>query len=205
MSALLVALTAAAGALTGCGVTSTGVVDAGEPASGIFSPSSPPPATAVVSLFFLRDGDLTAYPRRIGDAGDLEAVVRVLFEGPTASEAATATTELPRLTEAPRAGLADDVTVIVRLPGERTPLSRRGMLQLTCTVSRAVPALPTAAPGPSGEAETDRDAARASPGSGTVRVLGDGWKMTQPAQACPAGPDRPGQLSRSIHSPPPSG
>ncbi|MFH8975095.1 hypothetical protein [Streptomyces sp. NPDC017890] len=173
-AALLSGLTAAAAvALTACGVPPSGVIEAGAPASGMFSPSAAPPSTpATVSLFFLRDGDLTPYPRRIDDVGDLEAVVHLLFEGPAAKETATAITELPRLTDAPRVVVADGI-LFVQLPGETAPLSRRAMLQLTCTVNHA---------------EADGGTARRSDLSGSLHVLGDGWTMTQSDYACPVVP-----------------
>ncbi|MFC5952995.1 hypothetical protein ACFP51_00355 [Streptomyces pratens] len=170
-AALLSGLTAvAAVALTACGVPPSGVIETGAPASGMFSPSATPPSTpATISLFFLRDGELTPYPRRIDDAGDLEAVVLMLFEVSAANEAATATTELPRLTDAPRVTI-DGGILFVKLPGETAPLSRRAMLQLTCTVNHA---------------EADGGTARRSAMSGSLHVLGDGWTMTESDHACP--------------------
>lgn len=122
------------------------------------------------------------YPRRIDDAGDLGAVVRLLFEGPAADEAAMATTELPRLTDAPRVAI-DGGILFVKLPGETAPLSRRAMLQLTCTVNHAAPPVPTAVP--RADAEADGDTARRSAAPGSLHVFGDGWAMTQSGHACP--------------------
>jgi hypothetical protein len=154
----------------------------------MYSPSAAPPSTpATVSLFFLRDGDLTPYPRRVDDAGDLEAVVHLLFEGPAANETATATTELPRLTDAPRVVAADGILVI-QLPGTTTPLTRRAMLQLTCTVTHA---------------EADGGAARRSVTSGSLHVLGDGWTVTQSDHACPV--VSPSQEQPEALTPEPSG
>ncbi|MFJ9027393.1 hypothetical protein ACIRQP_02505 [Streptomyces sp. NPDC102274] len=130
--ALLVGVTAAL-TLAACGVPPSDVIQAGEPASGIRPPASAVPAA--IPFYFLRDGDLTPYSRRIDDPGDFGAVVNSLFGGPTASEAATATTELPRLTAAPEVTLGSDNTFSVRLPKEVTPLSRVAMLQLACTVA----------------------------------------------------------------------
>ncbi|MFJ6949452.1 hypothetical protein ACISU4_33295 [Streptomyces wuyuanensis] len=70
MTAPLVGL-AGALTLTACGVPPTGVIEAGEPASGMFSPAPRPTAPVVVSLHFLRDGDLTAYPRELEKPADL--------------------------------------------------------------------------------------------------------------------------------------
>ncbi|WP_326756272.1 hypothetical protein OIE73_35915 [Streptomyces hirsutus] len=173
-AALLSGLTAvAAVALTACGVPPSGVIETGAPASGMFSPSPTPPSTpATISLFFLRDGELMPYPHRIDDAGDLEAVVHLLFEASAANETATATTELPRLTDAPRVVVADGI-LFVQLPGETAPLSRRAMLQLTCTVNHA---------------EADGGTAPRSAMSLSLHVLGDGWTMTESDHACPVVP-----------------
>ncbi|MFE0548947.1 hypothetical protein ACFW3A_05790 [Streptomyces pilosus] len=183
-AALLSGLTAvAAVALTACGVPPSGVIETGAPASGMVSPSAtPPPTPATVPLFFLRDRELIPYPRRIGDAGDFEAVIRLLFEGPAANEAATATTELPRLTDAPRVAI-DSGILFVKLPGETAPLSRRAMLQLTCTVNHAAVPAPTTAP--RADTEADGDTARRSAAPSSLHVFGDGWAMTQSDHACP--------------------
>ncbi|MFE4962268.1 hypothetical protein [Streptomyces sp. NPDC056660] len=185
MAALLFGLTATI-ALAACGVPPSGVIEAGEPASGMFSHSSQPSTPATVSLFFLHDGDLTAYPRRTGDAGDLGAVVRLLFEGPTASEAATATTQLPRLTHKPGVTIVEGGTISVQLPGDAVPLSRQGMLQLACTVAQVAPSPATAIP--RAHAEPDGDTARSSSVTSSLEVLGNGWTMKQPHYACPADP-----------------
>ncbi|MEV0263132.1 hypothetical protein AB0I49_17610 [Streptomyces sp. NPDC050617] len=170
--------------LTACGVPQSGVIEAGEPASGMFSASSQPPTPATVSLFFLRDGNLTAYPRRTGDAADLQAVVRLLFEGPTAAEAATATTQLPRLTDAPRLTTGDDGMLSIRLPGGAAPLSRQAMRQLACTVKTVNHR--TASPGVASEAEAVGGTGRPFAARSSLRILGDGWTMTQSDSECPA-------------------
>lgn len=170
---LLSGLTAVAAiALTACGVPPSGVIETGAPASGMVSPSATPPSRTTVSLFFLRDGELTPYPHRIDDAGNLEAVVHLLFEGPAANGTATATTELPRLTDAPRVVVADGI-LFVQLLGRTAPLSRRAMLQLTCTVHHA---------------EAEGGTAPRSALSLSLHVLGDGWTMTESDHACPVVP-----------------
>ncbi|MGC0376075.1 hypothetical protein [Streptomyces sp. SAI-229] len=195
--------TVAALALTACGVPPSGVIEAGAPASGLVSADPAPPSTpATVSLFFLRDGDLTLYPRRTDDAGDVEAVVRLLFEGPAGNETATATTELPRLTDAPRVVTVDG-TLFVRLPGKTEPLSHRALLQLTCTVNHAALSVPTTVSGTEAKAKAKAKAeaeakARAEAGDvpghgaavlGGLQVAGDGWTMTRPDRACPVASD----------------
>ncbi|MFD7705159.1 hypothetical protein [Streptomyces caelestis] len=184
-AALLSGLTAvAAVALTACGVPPSGVIEAGAPASGMFSPSATPSSTpATIPLFFLRDGELTPRPHRIDDAGNLEAVVSLLFEASAANETPAATTELPRLTDAPRVAITDDGALSVRLPGQTVPLSRRAVLQLACTVNHAASLAPTAVP--RADAEADGDTARRSAAPDSLHVVGDGWAMTQSDHACP--------------------
>ncbi|MFD4588658.1 hypothetical protein [Streptomyces sp. NPDC058434] len=185
----LVAL-AAALTLSACGVPPSDVIEAGEPASGVLVPGPTPSVPVVVSLYFLDDGELTAYPRRIDDPADLGTVVGRLFDGPTAIEAETATTELPRLTDAPKVTAGSGNGVTVGLPDDAAPLSRPAMLQLACTVAHASGAF-TALP-----ADAQRDGAFTAPPVGAqrppahtnVRVYGGGWTMAQSADACPAPP-----------------
>lgn len=187
---------AAALTLTACGVPPSGVIEAGEPASGMFSPDPKPSAPVVVSLYFLRDGELTAYPREVGEPADLGAVVGVLFGGPTASEAETATTALPRLKRAPDVTAGGDA-VSVQLPDGVAPLGQPAMLQLACTVAHmrtSFTAIP-AEPDPGGASTAPPDGAQRPPAHTSVHVLGDGWTMTQSADACP-GPPRPGPSAR---------
>ncbi|MEU9558223.1 hypothetical protein [Streptomyces fumanus] len=202
-AALLSGLTAvAAGALTACGVPPSDVIEAGAPASGMFSPSATPPSTpATISLFFLREGELTPYPRRVDDAGNLRAVVRLLFEGPAAIGAAMATTELPRLTDAPRVAI-DSGILFVQLPHETAPLSRRALLQLTCTVKHAVSRVPAAVP--RADAEADGDTARRAAVPSSLHVFGDGWARTQSDDACPV-PSPPEEQPETPTPPEPSG
>ncbi|CAL9479502.1 hypothetical protein [Streptomyces sp. enrichment culture] len=166
--------------LTGCGVPASDVIEAGAPASGMPgpAPTADPTEPAAVPLFFLTDGELTAYPRPATDAADLASVVRLLLEGPNEKERATsATTDLPRLTGAPPVTVTDGVTTTVTLPDTPTPVSREALLQLTCTVHYAAAPFPR----PSGEDRTPR-----------LHVTGTGWTMTSPTSACPAQPSAGG-------------
>ncbi len=186
VAALLAGLTAAL-TLSACGVPPSDVIQAGEPASGMFSPSPQSSVPTVIPLYFLHKGDLTPYLRKIGDAGDFGAVVRLLFDGPTTSEAVAATTELPRLTDTPKVAIGDDKTFSIQLPEDVPPLSRLAMRQLACTVAHVT--LPFAAL----PADANRDGATAAPPANTqrspahtsVHVLGDGWTMTQSDDSCP--------------------
>ncbi|WP_326813845.1 hypothetical protein OG243_36845 [Streptomyces sp. NBC_01318] len=186
VAALLAGLTAAL-TLSACGVPPSDVIQAGEPASGMVSPSPKSSVPTVIPLYFLHKGDLTPYLRKIGDAGDFGAVVRLLFDGPTTSEAAAATTQLPPLTRTPKVAVGDDKTFSIQLPKDVPPLSRLAMRQLACTVAHVT--LPFATL----PADADRDGATAAPTADTqrsrahtsVHVLGDGWTMTQSDDSCP--------------------
>ncbi|MFF8912882.1 hypothetical protein ACF08M_06030 [Streptomyces sp. NPDC015032] len=184
--ALLAGLTAAL-TLAACGVPPSGVIEAGEPASGMLPPSPKPPAPAAVSLYFLHNGELRPYLRSIGDPGDFGAVVRLLFAGPTTSEATTATTELPRLTDTLEVAIGGDDALLVHLPKDVPPLSHPAMLQLACTVAHMAPLLAVAPADGNrdGASTTPPDTAQPSPAHSNVRVIGDGWTITQSADSCP--------------------
>ncbi|WP_051371096.1 hypothetical protein [Streptomyces sp. 142MFCol3.1] len=174
MTALLVGF-ATALALSACGVPSSDVIEAGEPASGMF-PGSQYSVPVVVSLYFLDDGALKAYPRKMRGPVDLGTAVRRLFDGPTKSESVTATTQLPRLTDTSDVTVGGGNGVSIKLPDDVAPLSRPAVLQLACTVAQV---RGTFAKLP---ADTNRDGALAST---SVHVLGDGWTRTQSADSCP--------------------
>ncbi|MFE0631731.1 hypothetical protein ACFW3D_32860 [Streptomyces sp. NPDC058864] len=188
--ARLAALTtglAAALTLTACGVPPTGVIEAGEPAGGMSSPTPRTAKPTLVSLYFLQDGKLRAYARKSADPGNVGDAVTMLFGGPTADESATVTTELPFLKNGPQVKEDADGTVYIQLPKGLTQLSHPAMLQLACTVSSvstSLAALHSAAA--VGGAGAKPDATPGSPPHDTVHVLGDGWTMTQTAGSCPA-------------------
>ncbi|MEU1517416.1 hypothetical protein ABZ490_35580 [Streptomyces sp. NPDC005811] len=74
-AALLIA--GAALALCSCGIPSTGVVEAGGPASGI---------TATTPLYFVQDGALFAVRRAVPEAGDAAVAIEEMLEGPDVVE-----------------------------------------------------------------------------------------------------------------------
>ncbi|MBM9507848.1 hypothetical protein [Actinacidiphila acididurans] len=186
--------------LAACGVPPSGVIQAGTPASGMYVPRPTPATPTPVLIYFVHDGVLRPFPRKIVDPGDFGAVVRFLFYGPIAGEARTATTELPRLKATPEVEISGDAngnTLSVKLPQDVPPLTHLAMLQLVCTVAHMTPptspALPT--PGTSG-------AALAAPAFPTpqgqrplsltgVQVTGNGWTITQSDTSCPDPPSRP--------------
>ncbi|MFD7754066.1 hypothetical protein [Streptomyces sp. NPDC059757] len=186
VAALLAGLTAAL-TLSACGVPPSDVIQAGAPASGMYSPGPQPSAPAVIPLYFLHNGDLAPYSRKVGDPADFGAVVRLLFGGPTKSEAVTATTELPRLTDTPDVAISGDNTFSIQLPEGVPPLSHPAMRQLACTVAHV--ALPfatlSADPNLGGATSAPSVDAQRSRGHTSVHVLGDGWSMKQSDDSCP--------------------
>ncbi|GAB1331963.1 hypothetical protein [Streptomyces sennicomposti] len=178
---------AAALMTTGCGVPQSGVIEAGQPASGMATPDHQSPPPTMTPVYFLHDGEPKPYPRGIDGPGDYEGAVRALFDGPSTSETPAATTELPRLTAAPDVTTADDDTLSVRLPGGVPALSHAALIQLACTVA-GVPRL--AAPQSTDPTGADRLAASAAPTrhpltAPTVHVRGSGWTLTWPTDSCP--------------------
>ncbi|MDX3095497.1 hypothetical protein PV417_13200 [Streptomyces sp. ME19-03-3] len=188
LAALMTGL-AAALTLTACGVPPTGVIGAGEPAHGLSSADPGTPLTpTIVPLYFLRDGELSAYGRKTTVPVNVENAVRLLFAGPTLDEAAKITTELPRVKGALEVAAGADA-VEVRLPKGVSPLSHRAMMQLACTVSRVGTSLTsvpnTADVGGSGGFAASPDTKAEYKVYGTVRVHGAGWTLTQAADSCP--------------------
>ncbi|MEU8591967.1 hypothetical protein AB0C59_34085 [Streptomyces sp. NPDC048664] len=171
--------------LAGCGVPPSDVIEAGEPASGMFSPSPHPSAPTTVHLYFLHDGVPTALSRQVPDPEDVGTVVRLLFAGPTGSEAARVGTELPRLARTPDVVVAGDDTVSVQLPSGVPPLSHRAVLQLACTVGRLPSGPRPAATTPTPTPTRTTFALPHSRSYTGVHVIGSGWTMTQPSTACP--------------------
>ncbi|MER6921693.1 hypothetical protein ABT314_22290 [Streptomyces spiralis] len=114
-------------------------------------------------------------------------MVRLLFDGPTPSEAATATAELPRLTGTPDVVIDDDGTFSVQLPENVPPLSHLAMLQLACTMAHVawpLTALPADASWKA-DSTVPTGTAQRAPAHTLVHVRGNGWTMTQSAASYP--------------------
>ncbi|WP_416982539.1 hypothetical protein [Streptomyces sp. T028] len=78
-------------ALSACGIPSTGVVEAGDPASGI---------TATTPLYFVQDGTLVVVIRAVPEAGDPAAAIQELLAGPDVVERSKGwTTRVARASE----------------------------------------------------------------------------------------------------------
>lgn len=89
------------GALTSCGIPTTGVVEAGGPASGI---------APTLQVYFVAGGSLRGVDRSLAGPVDVESAIRVLLKGPTRAERTEGLyTVLP-----PQASMMSHVTVTSR-------------------------------------------------------------------------------------------
>lgn len=178
-SALLTGL-AAVLALSACGVPTSGVIQAGDPATGI-APG--------LTVYFLADGVPFPVPRRTAANADVATAIRLVFAGLTEPEAASGklTTALPPLKIAPEVKAYEGGIQIV-LPYEPIALSRPAMEQLACTVFGmfgAMPALP-AISADGRRTPVDTPTPTLAPGSVRMIVNGLGWRLAQDAVPCPA-------------------
>ncbi|MEU9762377.1 hypothetical protein ACFYYY_23045 [Streptomyces sp. NPDC001834] len=113
--------------LTGCGVQPTGVVGAGEPASGL---------TRGARLYFASSGGLRALPVVDMEIEDLNAVVKLLLVGPPPGGQADGLTSFVDLPGFSATGTGTRVTL--RLDGPYAGTGRdQGTGQLVCTLARA--------------------------------------------------------------------
>jgi hypothetical protein len=157
VAALALAL-AMTGAIAGCGVQPTGVVDAGEPAKGPLPPltvdSEAPPVKREVGsrLYFVLGGDLQPVVRVGLPAGDPNVALAALLKGPSEVELKRGMiTALPRDLGQLRLGRRTVSAVTVVLDADPRRLRRPAMLQITCTVAFALPdRLPIVLVGPDG-------------------------------------------------------
>ncbi|MFF2405320.1 hypothetical protein [Streptomyces sp. NPDC058092] len=115
-------------ALMGCGVQPTGVMDAGEPASG---------PTRGMRLYFASDSGLRAVPLLDREVDNLDAVVKLLLaEGPSLAAQRDGLTSLVHLDGFSATGT--DTRVTLRLDGPYAETARDlGTGQLVCTLARA--------------------------------------------------------------------
>jgi hypothetical protein len=134
-AARLVPLVAAAFLLSACGIPTTGVVQAGDPGTGVSQPT-------VVVYFVENDvpGGLGApvpVSRPVDGPAGVATAVDSLFRGLDAEDQRHGlTTALPRLTAGPTV-LAEGAVVRIGLPAGTPQLSLTAMLQLVCTVGYA--------------------------------------------------------------------
>ncbi|WP_371649500.1 MULTISPECIES: hypothetical protein [unclassified Streptomyces] len=113
--------------LVGCGVQPSGVVGAGEPASGL---------TRGMRLYFASDSGLRGVPLLDREVKDLNAVVKLLAVGPPPAEQRDGLTSLVQLGGYTVTGTGTRVTM--RLEGPYAMSGRdQGTGQLVCTLARA--------------------------------------------------------------------
>ncbi|WP_234440480.1 hypothetical protein [Streptomyces rimosus] len=153
--------------LTGCGISSTGYVQAGAPAQGIRQPGT---ATYTARIFFVSPLGIHAAARPAdGPVGPQEAL-DLLVKGPTEAERArglvSVVPPMPgRLTAVPANG-----AVSVHLPVPVSRMEAAAVHQIACTAANA------AIPG--GRPATEVDVRMYEPGSGgepwTVRCSSNG-------------------------------
>ncbi|MFF3124925.1 hypothetical protein ACFVRD_21845 [Streptomyces sp. NPDC057908] len=114
-------------ALMGCGVQPTGVIGAGEPASGL---------TRGMRLYYASASGLRAVPLLDKEVKDLNAVVKLLAVGPVPAEQREGLTSLVGIGGYSVTGSGTRVTV--RLDGPYAESGRdQGTGQLVCTLARA--------------------------------------------------------------------
>ncbi|RPK48203.1 hypothetical protein EES39_10515 [Streptomyces sp. ADI92-24] len=113
-------------ALMGCGVQPTGVIGAGEPASGL---------TRGARLYFASAGGLRGVPVLDREIKNLDAVVKLLLEGPPPAEQADRLTSFVQIPGFSVTGTGAHVTV--HLYGAYPETGRdQGTGQLVCTLAR---------------------------------------------------------------------
>ena len=174
--------------LSSCGITETGVVEAGGPASGI---------VATTPVYLVKNGALVAVPVRTARPGNAGAALELLLGGPSGDEQHNGiTTELPGLPNAtspvttsapgffggptettaaapttpttPAVSVEGD-TLSVRLPYKGIELPPLARQQLICTAAAAH--------------------RMAAPSAGPVTVIltdNGGWRVKGTDERCPA-------------------
>ncbi|MEU9114928.1 hypothetical protein AB0D04_24865 [Streptomyces sp. NPDC048483] len=147
---------ALAGALTGCGIESTDVIDAGEPATGVKSPGEP---AADVQLFFYGPNGLRSATRPAKAPVDPQEAIELLMDGPNHAERQRGLSSvLPkfpgRLTATTGQG-----RVALTLPMNAKLLDSPSLNQLVCTAANA------------------RVPGDKPPGEVTVTVVGEGVRV----------------------------
>ncbi|MGW8666104.1 GerMN domain-containing protein [Streptomyces niveus] len=142
-------VTAAVLCLTsGCGVPPSGVIEVGEPATGM---------TLSKAVYFLdAESSLHAVARpEIPDTNPVAAAVRELLAGPTPTESEYLTTALPPDLPQPEITVTA-ATILIRFPTGTPRLTPAALHQLTCTTTLTThPTRPRPAP-PSGAAAAPR-------------------------------------------------
>ncbi|MFD3994435.1 hypothetical protein [Streptomyces sp. NPDC058548] len=114
-------------ALVGCGVQPTGVIGAGEPATGL---------TRGIRLYYASDSGLRGVPLLDREIENLGSVVKLLASGPPPAEQRDGLTNLVELGGYTVTGRGSEVTVRLESPYAGTGRDQ-GTGQLVCTLARA--------------------------------------------------------------------
>ncbi|MFH9419638.1 hypothetical protein [Streptomyces sp. NPDC017529] len=122
------------GALAGCGIAPTGVIDAGEPAHGLKAPGKPAPD---VQLYFLGPTGLRPASRPATAPVGPEEAINLLLAGPNDAERQRGLSNVLPLLPGPVTAEARDGAVTVHLPTNAKRLDTPSMSQLVCTAANA--------------------------------------------------------------------
>ncbi|MGW7412567.1 GerMN domain-containing protein [Streptomyces sp. NPDC054863] len=114
-------------ALTGCGVQPTGVIDAGEPATGL---------TRGVRLYYASAGGLRGVPLLDQEIRDLNGALKMLAQPPSDADRRDGLTSLVQLGGYSATGSGTRVTIRIEGPYSATGRDL-GTGQLVCTLARA--------------------------------------------------------------------
>jgi hypothetical protein len=134
--------------LASCGVSTTGVIDAGAPATL--------PATSL-TVYLLQRGRPVPVQRLVQSVPSPSTALELLFEGPTAAERAHGyETDLPPLSGPPQVVDKSGTMVDVVLPDDTDNVRPLGLYQIACTTAEALrrtrPLQPPTAPAATGAA-----------------------------------------------------
>ncbi|MFC9239953.1 hypothetical protein ACFTZK_26400 [Streptomyces decoyicus] len=133
--ALAVGLTGTlAGALAGCGIAPTDVIDAGEPATGVRSPGQP---EAEVQLFFYGPSGLRSATRRAKAPVGPEQAIEVLMKGPNHAERMRGLSSVLPKFPGPLTAVTHVGSVVITLPMNVKRLDSASLNQLVCTAANA--------------------------------------------------------------------
>ncbi|MEU7180343.1 MULTISPECIES: GerMN domain-containing protein [Streptomyces] len=122
-----------AGALAGCGIAPTDVIDAGVPASGVKAPGQP---VSDVQLFFYGQSGLRSATRPTKTPAGPQSALDLLLAGPDHAERMRGLSSVLPKFSGPLTADTTEGRVQITLPSMRA-LNSAAMNQLVCTVANA--------------------------------------------------------------------
>lgn len=168
--------------LASCGVSTTGVIEAGEAATA--------PSTTV-NVYLVRDGQVVAVPRRTPGDPTITAALTLLFDGSTAVYSAKGySSDLPRLHTPVQVEVKNGILVTVSLSEAVAPLRPVAMRQVVCTAADAMRrSYPDGPPFPGRDtpATSGETSLAVSPAHVPVlvAVIAPAWRRTGSSLDCP--------------------